>query len=99
VERTPADLDVATIAIDEAKVAYIEAKGVTPEDVTEVLKNRPKFFVTVSERRQRPAMIGPNERGRFLLVPIQHVRGSDYRLVSAFWLNRKRGERIYEDLG
>jgi hypothetical protein len=41
VERTPVDLDVTSIAIDEAKAAYIETKGVMVEDVAEVLGYRP----------------------------------------------------------
>ena len=98
VERMPADLEVASIAIDEAKAGYIQTKGVAVEDVGEVLGNLPKFFVTVVDDQRRTCMIGPNRSGRFLLVPIRQVEGADYRLISAYWLNERRGQRIYEEL-
>jgi hypothetical protein len=99
VERLPVELEVGNIAINEAKAAYIQTKSVQVDDVGEVLGNLPKFFVTIVEGRRRVAMIGPNRSGCFLLVPIRHVEGTDYRLISAYWLARDRGQKIYEELG
>jgi hypothetical protein len=99
VERTPVNLEVGNIAIDEAKARYIETKGAQVEDVGEVLRTSPRFFVTVVEGRRRVAMIGPNRSGRFLLVPISDVERTDYRLITAYWLARGRGQKIYEEFG
>jgi hypothetical protein len=48
----PADRDPYRVAeIDEAKIAYLSTKGVTFDDITEVLSNAPRFFATIGAPR------------------------------------------------
>ena len=42
-------------------------------------------------------VIGPNRRGRFLIVGLQQVTETQFRLVTAYWNNDGRAQRIYED--
>jgi hypothetical protein len=95
VERAPLEIDISEMMIDEAKSAYIATKGVNFADVLEVLALRPRFFVSVTERGTRYAMLGPNRTGRFLLVAIGHVEAGVWRVITAYWLRAARGRRLY----
>jgi len=88
------DLTVEIIEIDPRKAEYIRSKGVEPEDVAEVLLNAPAYFL-FSDQWGIYDMIGPNNAGRFLIAGIQHVAGSNWRLVTAYWNDDGRAERQY----
>jgi hypothetical protein len=93
VER--AAIEVQTIAIDASKAEYIfRVHNVLPRDVDEALRNSPRYFV-----RSRPAglynMIGPNRSGRFLVVGLAHVAGTEWRLITAYWNDDGRARRAY----
>jgi hypothetical protein len=95
-ERRRIALDISEIDIDDAKEAYINSKGVEADDFWEVLANDPHFFLVTDASRERYNLLGPNKAGRFLLVPIAPVVGSRWRLISAYWLDRRRGQRLYD---
>jgi uncharacterized DUF497 family protein len=97
VERARIDIDIAELIIDEAKSAYIATKGVDFDDVLEVLRGSPRFFVSHAGHGPRYAMLGPNRAERFLLVAIAHVDARVWRVVTAYWLRQSRGRRLYEE--
>jgi hypothetical protein len=41
-------------------------------------------------------MIGPTLTGRFLVVGIMRIEGSVWRLVTAYWNDDGRAQRLYE---
>jgi hypothetical protein len=90
-----ADIDVNAIAIDEAKAEYIAKKGVFPADIQEVHGNAPKFYLR-NQAWNLYNMIGPNLSGRFLVVGIQYVVNERWRVVTAYWNDDGRAQRIYE---
>ena len=91
------DLEVTTITIDEAKERYILTKGVRFADVLEVMNNNPRFILSYNHGgNERYAMIGLNTSGRYLLTAIARVVDDEWRVVSAYWLRSRRGQRLYE---
>ena len=96
-ERRPDDLDVGTITIDEAKERYILTKSVRIADGIEVIRNNPRFILSYNQHgAERYAMIGPNLSDRYLLTAIAQVVDDEWRVVSAYWLRSRRGQRLYE---
>jgi uncharacterized DUF497 family protein len=95
--RARAEIEIASLLIDEAKEAYIGTKGVQFADILEVLAGAPRFFVSFDRRGERYAMLGPNQAGRYLLTAIANVDEGVWRVVSAYWLRANRGRRLYEE--
>lgn len=91
-----ADIKVWAILFDDTKIDYIATKGVMPADVDEVHGNRPRYFVR-NPARNLYNMIGPNRAGRFLVAGLQQITETQFRLVTAYWNNDGRAQRIYED--
>jgi hypothetical protein len=97
-ERRRIDLVVTYMQIEEAKAAYIEIeKHVTPGDVNEVLRLRPHFFIRRGDRGDEYSALGPNVAGRYLTIAMAPLGPQgDWRLISAYWLDERRGQRLYE---
>jgi hypothetical protein len=92
--RWPADIEVAAIAIADEKADYIErAHGVTRTDVWSILSLAPRYF---TDDAGRYSMIGPSPEGRYLLVGLMPTdETTTWRLVTAYWLRSRRGRRLY----
>jgi hypothetical protein len=41
-------------------------------------------------------MLGPNQKGRFLMVGIRFVEDGTWRMITAYWLDRKDALKLYE---
>ena len=66
-------------------------------EVFAVFHNRPRYFIKVTDEGTRFSMLGPNDRGRYLLVVIAQVEGDLWRVITAYWLQQRRGERLYRE--
>jgi hypothetical protein len=97
-ERRRVDLVVVYLEIDDGKAAYIaREKHVTTDDVHEVLGLKPHFFVRRGERGDEYSALGPNAGGRYLTIAMAPLGPhGDWRLISAYWLDGRRGRRLYE---
>lgn len=85
---------------EAGNVRHIVAHGVTVDDVVEVYKNAPRFFASSRHDRASHMMIGPNIRGRYLQVAMDRTfEPSVWYVVTANWLERRRGERLYHREG
>ena len=81
---------------ENGNVLHIAAHGVTVEDVLEVFKNAPRFFAGNRRDRASHMMIGPNLQGRYLQVAVDRTfEANVWYVVTANWLQRRRGERLY----
>jgi hypothetical protein len=73
---------------------HIAFHDVAPGDVEEVAFNQPRFFAP-RQGYETLTMVGPNLDGRYLYVAmLEQDRGSWYT-VTAYWLERRRGEHYY----
>jgi hypothetical protein len=82
---------------EKGNVQHIDRHDVTVEDVYEVLHNAPTFFADRPDANASHIMLGPNLRGRFLHVAmVQTMDDGIWYVVTANWLARRRGERLYE---
>lgn len=97
VERRRIELEIAELQVDERKERYLQAqKRVEYLDILEGLFNAPRFFRLTSGGRTRFNMLGPNRGGRYLLTAIANVEDTRWRVVTAHWLDERRGKRDYE---
>ena len=84
---------------DDGNVDHIARHGVYPEDVNELKNNAPRFGLNTPDKSATHVMIGPNLAGRYLHVAIvETLRPGTWFVVTANWLNRRRGERLYSQL-
>jgi hypothetical protein len=40
-------------------------------------------------------MLGTNRTGRYLYVPVIEVSPALWRVITAFWLSKRRAEKLY----
>ena len=81
-------IEVASLQWDDENIDHIARHGVTREDVEHGLANGPLFFQNVPGRSATHVMVGQDETGRVLYVPILCVEWPDvWRVVSA-WESR-----------
>jgi hypothetical protein len=98
VERRRIELEITELTIDEAKEQYLARleKQVTLDDILEVLSNEPHFFALEERGRTRYNLLGPNNAGRFLLTAVARLEGTRWRVVTAHWMDARRGKRDYD---
>ena len=78
-------------------VEHIARHGVGPEDVEEVLSRTPHFFRNTTPYGASHVMVGPNDAGRYLRVALTETSTEGvWYVVTAHWLSKRRGERLYE---
>jgi uncharacterized DUF497 family protein len=88
------DIVVSYLEWDDQNVEHIARHGVSPEDVEFALADQPLFFRNAPGRAATHVMIGQDEQGRILYVPILLVRWPDvWRVISA-WESRV-ARRLY----
>jgi hypothetical protein len=97
-ERRRVEIVVTDLAIAADKAAYIAVeKKVSENDVREVLALRPRFFVREGTGGPEYSVLGPNLAGRYLTIAIAPLEEEgDWRLLTAYWLDERRGRRLYE---
>jgi hypothetical protein len=82
---------------EAGNVVHIAAHGMAIDDVLEVYANAPRFFEGNRRARASHMMIGPNLRGRYLQVALDRTfEAKVWYVVTAHWLERRRGQRLYE---
>jgi hypothetical protein len=98
VERQRVEIEVTELTVDDAKAAYIERQhNVTAADVSQVMEGVPHFFLRRGRRGDEYSVLGLNRAGRYLVIAIAQVHGGEWRLVTAYWLNERRGRRLYDE--
>jgi hypothetical protein len=101
-EARRVEVHVEALEIDESKAAYIARRGITPQDVFQVLWNDdfvPHFYVRYNEKKAKDefSMLGRTRSGRFLRVAIELVEAGRWRLITAYWRRSKGAEREYKE--
>lgn len=81
-------LEVSSLDWDDENVSHIAKHDVAPDDVEYALANAPLFFRNLPGRSATHVMVGQDDLGRVLYVPILCVEPPDvWRVISA-WESR-----------
>jgi hypothetical protein len=92
----PDEVDVWWLDWNDEIVTHIARHEVTKEDVEHVLTHEPRFFQNLPGRSATHIMVGRDQRGRVLYVPILLVAETGiWRVISA-WESRF-ARRLLED--
>ncbi len=90
-------VDVSSLIWDDENVSHIAKHGVAPEHVEYILGNDPLFFENLSGRSATHVIIGTDQLGRVLYVPILRAEWSGvWRVISA-WESRFARRLVKED--
>jgi hypothetical protein len=82
---------------EDGNVDHIARHEVHPEDVNEVKDKAPRFGLNAAGRTH--IMIGANRAGRYLHVAmVATPRSGCWFVVTANWLSRRRGQRLYDEM-
>lgn len=77
-------IDVSDLLFNDENDAKFARHRISPEDVQQVLDNRPRFYRNRPERRAAYVMIGPTFDDRLLVVPMEAIDAGLWRPVTAF---------------
>lgn len=84
----PAEIEVNDLDWDHQNVEHIARHDVGPMEVEFVLGNEPRFFLNKPGRSATHVMVGEDQWGRVLFVPILCVEWpTKWRVISA-WESR-----------
>jgi hypothetical protein len=88
VQWIPAEPDVTELDFDEVNVAHLLRHDVYESDVRSVLAGKPRFFLNQPGRTATHLMIGPDAKGRILLIALLATeRRGEWRPVTG-WESR-----------
>jgi len=82
---------------EDGNIKHIARHRVSRSDLEEVGSVAPRFFRNSRTEGASHVMIAPNRKGRFMRAAI--VEGpmiGKWYVVTAHWLSRRRGERLYD---
>lgn len=86
------------LLIEDEKAEYLlHEHHVRPNEIVEVLENEPRYFLRSAER-ELYTMVGQTSAGRWMVVSIQPFRESAFRVVTAYWNNDGRAEKLWRQL-
>ncbi len=93
----PDDVEVSSLVWDDENVSHIAKHGVAPEHVEYMLDNDPLFFHNLSGRSTTHVILGTDQPGRVLYVPIRCAElPGVWRVISA-WESRFARRLVKED--
>lgn len=77
------------LAFDDENVEEMAAHGVRPRQVMQVLNNRPRVARNRKDRRAKYLLVGVDDGGACIAIPIQPTRdATTWRPVTAWYCKR-----------